>query len=597
MKEKKGKKALEDLHSLKKRSNSISTISASRLSTLPRERTISDLPFSYSIDRDSIEMCNILGEYDTTNKYVSKLIYLGGGRANEGEGGYDMGGWHYFNNGYSSFKNHPKYNFGGRAGFLFLFFETKSQYTGGICSKCYKDNHIPGEKGCYVFDTNQGKIFAVLINTIDEINALNRTLASQSRGIYLSNTIKDILINNPNGDHAKGIMNNVISRLYDSQSNSSPLMSHNPSPLTLMLASDEINFPCFQNVETNVKNSIILLIHIYDKFAFHVSSTSYLTVRGIEKIPFDVERIEGEESELVNRNTIKFLKSGTFTFTLFFRHEYFEDTENIFGNPTGPTTYGQKNFSLKFKATVAPLSLKFKVPTISIEMLKDGNIKKIDLSELLIDNINIENININNLKYKLEPIHNTQFNVTDFTSDNRTFIAISSSFGEGGCKLTVSYIDNTDKYSISTSVNLFWKFKVPEVFFTLATSNPPISISSPSQVELPLRLHYQESNINVYVYPIIKLIPPYYVDDVSYFYFYSTDGDYSIYYRDVTFSIENLKGNAYINLSVGLGIEVYYPFSSGNCNLIANYKGQIFKLELNWQVQNDTTKTHVIKIN
>ena len=594
--------------------NSLGTSSVSISTTSSSDA----LPPSYFIDNDSVKFCEKIGNYETVpcpirytpsslarffdlNENKNVEMYVNLDRTPNAQKGT---GWKFnvYPGDWSNIVPGAP-----TKGYLFIYFQQSfersdcgyiaDKQAGGVCSAIYNNE-------TEVINTNQGEIFAVVISNISQINALNRTLAVQTGGNFLSNAI-----NNAKGFKfrlAGGLTGYFVDYFIDNISKNftdkTPILSfagiYVPSPLIL------------QNTNTDTiycpQNALLNLYYSNWWYASDISNPTntpqQLTQSQVAKLTLGFFSIDSPNAAIVGKETIQVLNSGTFTVR--FQTKYFEDTENISINPNGPSFYGPGFVTLTINAIVTPLTLKFNDSTIPIELLKDGGIKKIDLSELIRDlilsnKIDIKNIDIKDLQYKIESIPTAQSNYTTTTtsSSNSTFLNISSSFGEGGCKLTVSYINNNDKYSYSTStsVNLSWKFKVTELFFTLAKSNPLVSIPFFSQVtvELPLRLHVQESNINAYVYPSIKLIPPYYVSDVSYFYFYSTDGDYSIY-RDVTFSIENLQGNAYINYSVGFDIEVYSPFSPGKCNLIANYKGQIFKLELNWNVKDEITKTLVI---
>ena len=216
MKEKKGKKSLEDLDNSLKRSTRLKELS--RLVPIQKfgangvsisTTSSSDKPPSYLIVKDGVEMCNIVGYYvkdynynvdGYTSEYdKSKLLHIGGGVGNGG-------GWFYFDNGFSSFQNQPKYNFNGQSGFLFLYLNSPASHE-FICNKCYDGRNDleklfnpsfdPYKKVCTSTDTNQDPIFAVLINSISQINAFNRTMASSgiqtisqlSSGIFLSTTI------------------------------------------------------------------------------------------------------------------------------------------------------------------------------------------------------------------------------------------------------------------------------------------------------------------------------------------------------------------------------------------------------------------------
>jgi uncharacterized protein YjbI with pentapeptide repeats len=358
MKEKKGKKSLEDLHSLKKRStstllkepflpnNELETISTS-IKTISKSNYIPPALPPPSYLTTNISFCRLLGSYFTTRKgrlefNVNNLICIG---QKPDRRPFITKGWHYWvnpnangTNAPSSFYDQPQYNFGYSYGYLFIFF------TGYVCNAC--ETYI-AEKCKKMYD-KQYEMFAVLINSIDQINTLNRIFdlggspakeEDSQTSIYLSNALL-------NTSNAK--ISDVITALQLSDTNSPPLLRHIPiSPL--MLATNFINnkkFHFFQYVRIDFKSNILLLV----KNAFTVSTV--LPRSDFETIPFYIESIEGEGSELENQSTIKFLKSGNFTFTLFFKHEYFVDTENIFGNLDGPSTYGLKRFSLKINAIV-----------------------------------------------------------------------------------------------------------------------------------------------------------------------------------------------------------------------------------------------------
>ncbi len=79
----------------------------------------------------------------------------------------------------------------GVTGYLFLFFNNK--YNAGICSNCYRSVYNQPSL-CVTMDTNQGAIFAVVISSIAQINALNSRV-EQSNWKFLSTAIKTALNN------------------------------------------------------------------------------------------------------------------------------------------------------------------------------------------------------------------------------------------------------------------------------------------------------------------------------------------------------------------------------------------------------------------
>jgi hypothetical protein len=145
-------------------------------------------------------------------------------------------------------------------------------------------------------------------------------------------------------------------------------------------------------------------------------------------------------------------------------------------------SYCTSFYTIALKTDIFPeiRKLEFKVPEIKIELL-DGEITtKINLIDLMTyANISIENINLNDLQYKIDSIPNKTFNVNYYKDSNNSFLSIRSS--PGACKLTI-YLKNT--IYIDTSVNLFWNLKVPEVFFTLINSVPPIPMSTNTRLIL-----------------------------------------------------------------------------------------------------------------
>jgi hypothetical protein len=277
--------------------------------------------------------------YDEKN-----LIYIGGGNN-------VVGGWHYYNNPNGGYTNFSGTIFGNVEGYLFLFFEKTNigNYNrGSVCTQCYKDaNPYYVKNECGTFDTNQGKMFAVFISNISQINALNKTLALNSDGVFLSTTI-----NNNTNDTIK----NVIKNLKEYDNYTTPLIVYDPvNPLILL--NDFINLSCNTNAVFNINDEIIPRY-----YSFKVNQDTFLSVSEAKKLTFDDIKLKGGwhgfltvEAEL-NYNygnpTIQFKQSGSSTIT--FRNRYFEDTENISRNPEGPRFYGPKNFTLRINVIVNP---------------------------------------------------------------------------------------------------------------------------------------------------------------------------------------------------------------------------------------------------
>jgi hypothetical protein len=376
MLKKKGKKSLEASNSLIKKSSilkelkqsftpsslgiNINNISTTSITYLP------PLPPSYSIKDNSIIFCEKVGFYfvgtgakpnvvgSTGSKYFrSKLTFINlDGSQNSQKGtGWKVCISHSYN-----WSTQVPGSTGG--GYLFIYFyeefERESigvpqgfeKYVGGICSKIYKNDDR-------VMDTNQGEIFAVVINNISEINALNRTFASQSGGNFLSNAINDAL-NNNNTDVKKIITN--IRTDYSSGNpkienpDTTPIMSYAANPL--ILVSNTVKIYLTKGVVFNVRDIIP-----YAR-AFRVNSTRYLTESEVDKISFDdfsllnVDFLAILGYKAYEDPIIEFFNLGTVI--LNFRNKYFEDTENICQNPNGPRFYGPKKFSLRINVLPSP---------------------------------------------------------------------------------------------------------------------------------------------------------------------------------------------------------------------------------------------------
>jgi hypothetical protein len=257
MKEKKEKKSLRDVDNLVvKRSTRFNELSKSLSTTQFGTNSISlqttsssDLPKSYYISNDGVELCTLLGKYErvsyqsedtSATLYRSNLLYIGGGRY-----GGDYGGWFYFKNGYSSF-SHPKYNFNYESGYLFLYLSPFESHK-FICNKCYDDRNVIekleiifggfkeyNKSGCSTIASNQDPMFAVLIQNISQINALNRTGALQTDGSFLSTAIKNALDNQT----IKSVIDNI--RGYDNDT--TPIISPIKNPIEWNGTIFDINF-------------------------------------------------------------------------------------------------------------------------------------------------------------------------------------------------------------------------------------------------------------------------------------------------------------------------------------------------------------------
>jgi hypothetical protein len=367
MKGKKGKKSLRDVENfrstrLKQLSKNLlpSSIGTNSISI----QTTSSLPPSLYMVNDSIPICNIVGRYnnfirrfewtDTPyKKYdASNLIYIGGGNN-------VVGGWFYYNNPNGGYTNFNGTILGNVQGYLFLFFlkTNRNLYNrGDVCTQCYKDadpNYVYNE--CGVFDTNQGAIFAVVISNIAQINSLNRTMASQSSGIFLSNIINDAL--DANNQTIKSVIDDL--KRYDNYT--TQILSYDPvNPL--ILEPDYINFPNHVYLSCQ-KDEVFKIDQIipWDKFKLNELKKTFLPESEAKKLTFDDFKLKDgwfefstPEADLNIFNygnpTIRFKQTGSSTIT--FRNRYFEDTENIAENPKGPRFYGPKYLTLIIRVNI-----------------------------------------------------------------------------------------------------------------------------------------------------------------------------------------------------------------------------------------------------
>jgi hypothetical protein len=337
MKEKKGKKGKKSLVDLKNfRSTRLKELARSlpsyfgANSTSIQKASFSDLPpienfinknvcklFVEYISNTGYDIYGFRIKYETIN-YKNNLIPL-------------TDRWYYFNNGFSSFSG--DYSFNGQSGFLFIYFNSS------VCGNCsdlnIKSGRCTGNTDNFGYDSAQGPGFAVLINSIAQINALNRTGAVQSSGSYLSNSI----INALNSDNP--IIKDVIRQIRESiGGDTTPLILYNPVHPLLVLGENYTNFSCLKNDNFSIFDYFIFII------SFSANSNS-LSLSDVMKLPFNVKSILGSDvAELGNNNTtIKFLSPGTCT--IYYQIEPFNDVENIFKNPNGPSFYGVKGFSLR----------------------------------------------------------------------------------------------------------------------------------------------------------------------------------------------------------------------------------------------------------
>jgi hypothetical protein len=227
------------------------------------------------------------------------------------------------------------------------------------------------------------------------------------------------------------------------------------------------------------------------------------------------------------------------------------------------------NNQLRIKNTLTLMckyKTEFKVPEIKIELL-DDKINIISLQDYMSDKNIIENIiDINDLQYKVEKIPNKEFNVV-LDSNNNSLLYIQPS--PGGCKLTVY------NYFFNVSVNLFWKIKIPEVFFTLATSDPPTPISTTSIPRLTLSPKSKVPPLNK-IYKL-DLLPP----------LLSNSGERSLFYvyrsiirksSKITFTItSNASNQAYMDNNI-FTINTTNNQKAGGCRLLTEYEDNSSKI-------------------
>jgi hypothetical protein len=289
MKEKKGKKSLETLETLDnslKRSTRLKEFAKS----LPNQlfgtnstsiQTISfsnALPPSYFISGNSKPFCEKVGRYVTrcgfSNDAVTFFILSYQFVKLSGTGAVQEGvGWR-FNREPGDFRSlvpgAPSF------GWLFVYFEKSSAgrncgrlsgtpvNNGGVCS-------IGGDEDV---DDNQGEIFAVVISNIAQINALNRTLALQTGGNFLSNTLNDALKNNVQ-------LSNDMVRLRRGDTTIIRSARFVQNPITTIDTITEIQFSKYTNGNPLVQRILIPLSDLirFDRFNDFATGSGIFTVK------------------------------------------------------------------------------------------------------------------------------------------------------------------------------------------------------------------------------------------------------------------------------------------------------------------------------
>ena len=389
MKEKKGKKSLEDVANsrstrLKELARLVPTQQLGTSTTSISTTSFSDLPPSRFVpgtnsDYSSLYLCEQLGKYQD---YCSpKQTYFMLDRDfvnlevqdNKGQGHQKGVGWrlNIIPKDWSDIvPGAPLY------GYLFVYFYNSferdgcstsgtgyvldNRRVGGVCSLV-----IPYRKTSREYF--QGSIFAVVISKISQINALNRTLAANSNGSYLSSKINDTkdinytMLYDPTGFsefHVRNFINDIRSR---NNNDSTPIYSMFSPPMSL-ISSTPLNFYGMEDTVVNIKYDFIILRQLFRVF---INSKDYkdLPTDYLQKLSFKIQNLSTFDfddnnkqlpgvAELVNNISIKFKKSGFCTISYII--EPHEDTENIYENPEGPGFYGSKVFSLQIKATIYP---------------------------------------------------------------------------------------------------------------------------------------------------------------------------------------------------------------------------------------------------
>ena len=304
MKEKKGKKSLEDTslgdnsldNLVVKRSTRLKELSK----LLPNQQfgtygvsipttssSSSDaLPPSYFIDNDSVTFCEKIGKYETvpcpirytpsslarffnlneTNnvkEYVNLDRTLNAQKGTGWKFNVYPGDWSNIVPGATT------------KGYLFIYFQQSFERSdcgyisdrkaGGVCSAIYNNK-------TEVTNTNQGEIFAVVISNISQINALNRTGAIQTGGKFLSNAINDAKGFNFKLANGNGLVGYFVDYFLDTISknftDTTPIRSVTtiPNPITTISTITEISFNNYTNYTND--NSIGIAIPLSDLIRF-----------------------------------------------------------------------------------------------------------------------------------------------------------------------------------------------------------------------------------------------------------------------------------------------------------------------------------------
>ena len=210
-----------------------------------------DLPPRYFINDDSIIFCQKIGIYIGVACQTAKSAYffeLGQGNIKydnkiqfvnlDGTTNAQKGtGWK-FNIFPGNWENLVP---GASDGYLFIYFGSSferdncgvkydERIIGGVCS------NVTNEKNPNIRDSNQGSIFAVVISNIAQINALNKTFASQSNGNFLSSAINNALNFYFTLEIGKGFfVNNFITDIrYRNNNDTTPIISPIPNPIAVI---------------------------------------------------------------------------------------------------------------------------------------------------------------------------------------------------------------------------------------------------------------------------------------------------------------------------------------------------------------------------
>jgi hypothetical protein len=387
MKKKKGKKSLGDLGNfrsarLKELSKNLLPSSIGTNSTSIQTTSSSDLPPSKYIsgtnsDYSSLILCEQLGKYEeycynpkTTYFLLDRFFVNLDVQDNYGQGNQKGVGWR-LNTIPKDWSNivpgAPPY------GYLFVYFHNSfersncttgnagqlpDKLTGGVCSNV--ESGKPNSRNYF-----QGAIFAVVISKISQINALNRTLGNDSNGSFLSSKINDTkdinytMILDRTDFYVRKFINDIRSR---NNNDITPILPYDPvNPLSLF--SD--NVFKFYGGEKNKIYNIKERLLIQETFISSIPSSNirkFLPMSHVQKLSFTVLNLLTFDyddwnkplsgiAELVNNNTsIKFLDSGFFVITYVIGP--CDDYENIYENPKGPSFYGPKVFTMRFKALI-----------------------------------------------------------------------------------------------------------------------------------------------------------------------------------------------------------------------------------------------------